>query len=174
MGYTITDIAYFFNNTKGAIRFYEDKGFITPERNATGYRIYNAKDILQLFYLRRYREYGFSIQETIDYFRSDNVHSLNKLLVSLEEKDQELEQRQKELANMRLWLKDYQSKLRMFINYPDSFLLLKINGYIYLNIDFFEKGNKSKDIIHAWINASPWTNIKSVEMPMMNKYIHPE
>ena len=46
------------------IRYYSDIHLVDPnERNESGYRIFNEKDIKKLIFVRRAREFGFSIQE---------------------------------------------------------------------------------------------------------------
>ena len=46
------------------IRYYSDIHLVDPnERNESGYRIFNGKDVKKLIFVRRAREFGFSIQE---------------------------------------------------------------------------------------------------------------
>ena len=46
-----------------AIRFYEDKGLITPERNAGGQRRYLRSDIRRLSFILIAQQLGFSIRQ---------------------------------------------------------------------------------------------------------------
>lgn len=46
-----------------AIRFYEDKGLITPHRNAGGHRRYMRSDIRRLSFIRIMQQLGFSIED---------------------------------------------------------------------------------------------------------------
>lgn len=46
------------------LRFYEEKGLMeTPVRNASGYRIYGAKDVERLQFIQRAQDLGFSLQD---------------------------------------------------------------------------------------------------------------
>src|SRR5690606_40978901 len=45
-------------------RSYEQKGLLPPpERNGSGYRIYDEKDLARLHFIRRSQELGFSLQD---------------------------------------------------------------------------------------------------------------
>ena len=46
-----------------AIRFYEDKGLITPHRNAGGHRRYMRSDIRRLSFIMIMQQLGFSIED---------------------------------------------------------------------------------------------------------------
>ncbi len=46
------------------LRYYEREGLLdAPERNATGYRIYQEKDLKRLNFISRSKELGFSLRE---------------------------------------------------------------------------------------------------------------
>lgn len=46
-----------------AIRFYEEKGLVTPHRNAGGHRRYMRSDIRRLSFIMIMQQLGFSIEE---------------------------------------------------------------------------------------------------------------
>ena len=50
-----------------AIRFYEDKGLITPHRNAGGHRRYMRSDIRRLSFIMIAQQLGLSIEEIRTY-----------------------------------------------------------------------------------------------------------
>ena len=60
--YTITDLALAFNVTPRAIRFYEDQGLISPERQGQN-RIYSRRDRARLAWILRGKRVGFSLAE---------------------------------------------------------------------------------------------------------------
>lgn len=60
--YTITDLAEEFEVTSRTIRFYEDKGLISPAREGTT-RIYSRSDRGRLKIILRGRRLGFSLQD---------------------------------------------------------------------------------------------------------------
>lgn len=45
------------------IRYYEDIGFIKPDRDANGYRNFGGKDLHKLTFIGRARSLGFTIEE---------------------------------------------------------------------------------------------------------------
>lgn len=62
----VLSIGYIANRTGlsvSAIRFYEEKGLITPHRNAGGHRRYLRSDIRRLSFIMIMQQLGFSIEE---------------------------------------------------------------------------------------------------------------
>jgi DNA-binding transcriptional MerR regulator len=60
--FSITELALAFNVTPRAIRFYEDQGLITPERQGQN-RIYSRRDRARLAWILRAKNVGFSLAE---------------------------------------------------------------------------------------------------------------
>ena len=48
------------------IRYYEDIGLVTPQREANGYRVFRESDAHKLAFLARARALGFSIEDCRD------------------------------------------------------------------------------------------------------------
>lgn len=47
------------------IRYYEETGLIAPPaRSASGYRVYSQDNVHELRFVRRARDYGFTVEET--------------------------------------------------------------------------------------------------------------
>ncbi|PCH93543.1 MAG: Cu(I)-responsive transcriptional regulator [Rhodobacteraceae bacterium] len=60
----IGDIAKRADLPTKTVRYYADQGLVNPAgRNAAGYRIYDAKALRKLIFVRRARAMGFSIKE---------------------------------------------------------------------------------------------------------------
>jgi MerR family copper efflux transcriptional regulator len=60
----ISDVAKKTGLTSKAIRFYEEKGLVTPPlRGENGYRSYNPKHLEELTLLRQARQVGFTLEE---------------------------------------------------------------------------------------------------------------
>lgn len=71
--YGISELAQEFGITARAIRFYEDKGLLTPLRDGQR-RIYNGRDRVRLMLILRGKRLGFSlreIQEIIDLYHAE-------------------------------------------------------------------------------------------------------
>ena len=78
--YSIRQLCREFGATARALRFYEDKGLLTPARKGQT-RVYDARDRARLKLILRGRRIGFTLQEIQDmldlYDRKDhNVHQM--------------------------------------------------------------------------------------------------
>lgn len=60
--FTITDLATGFAVTPRAIRFYEDQGLISPQRQGQN-RVYSRRDRARLAWILRAKNVGFSLAE---------------------------------------------------------------------------------------------------------------
>ena len=64
--YSIGDLAHEFGITTRTIRFYEDKGLISPQR-VSGVRAYNKRDRARLVLILRGKRLGFSLEVISEY-----------------------------------------------------------------------------------------------------------
>ena len=75
--YNINEVAKMFNITTNKIRFYEEKGLISPKRNSQNeYRQYNVNDIMRLQSIILYRSIGMSIDNIRDMLNDSAKHNL--------------------------------------------------------------------------------------------------
>ena len=83
--YTVTELAKELGMTARAIRFYEDKGLITPQRAGTT-RVYSARDRGRMILILRGKRLGFSlstIKEYLDLYDTDiTQHAQLRLLLA--------------------------------------------------------------------------------------------
>jgi DNA-binding transcriptional MerR regulator len=108
ISYTITDLAKEFDLTTRAIRFYEDMGLLSPQREGVGgrSRIYSARDRTRLKLTLRAKRLGLSLTEAkdiIDLYDSprDTGVQLEKFLSVLAVHRKELEEQMTDLqANL--------------------------------------------------------------------------
>jgi DNA-binding transcriptional MerR regulator len=108
ISYTITDLAKEFDLTTRAIRFYEDMGLLSPQREGVGgrSRVYSARDRTRLKLTLRAKRLGLSLTEAkdiIDLYDSprDTGVQLQKFLSVLAVHKKELEEQMMDLqANM--------------------------------------------------------------------------
>lgn len=97
--YSISQLAHEFGITARAIRFYEDKGLICPQRDGQR-RIFSARDRVRLMLILRGKRLGFSlreIQEILDLYDTDTgeTKQLAHLLAKIQERrDSLLRQRE--------------------------------------------------------------------------------
>ena len=108
--FAIADLAKEFGISTRAIRFYEAKGLLSPERvGAT--RIFRRRDRARLILILRGKRLGFSLRDISDYLslydanRSQQVHLLtakvDERLASLEAQLQDLQTTIAELKEIR-------------------------------------------------------------------------
>lgn len=97
--YTVTELAKELGMTARAVRFYEDKRLITPQRAGTT-RVYSVRDRARMILILRGKRLGFSlntIKEYLDLYDTDiTQHAQLRLLLAAvaRRRDQLLAQRQ--------------------------------------------------------------------------------
>ena len=102
--YSISDLAGEFDITTRTIRFYEEKGYLSPSRNGTR-RIYSPTDRTALRLILRGKRLGLSLDETAEMIRmygspGGNRKQLEKFLLRISEKREELELKRRDLEVM--------------------------------------------------------------------------
>ncbi|MEK9722696.1 MAG: MerR family DNA-binding transcriptional regulator, partial [Rhodospirillaceae bacterium] len=90
----IADLAAEFGVTTRTIRFYEDKGLVTPERRGQR-RVYHPRDRVRLQLIMRGKRLGFSLEEIrtmIDLYDADpsEIAQLQLFLGKLHERKAQL------------------------------------------------------------------------------------
>ena len=100
----ISDVAKITGLTSKAIRFYEEKGLVTPPmRSENGYRTYTQQHLNELTLLRQARQVGFNLEESgelVNLFNDPQRHSADVKRRTLE-KVAEIERHIEELQSMR-------------------------------------------------------------------------
>ena len=94
--YAIREHARQFDITPRSIRFYEDQGLISPERNGQT-RIYSKRDKVRLKLILRGKRLGFTLAETGRLFElydadKSSAKQLTTMLALIEEKKADLSQ----------------------------------------------------------------------------------
>lgn len=118
---TITEVCEMFSLTARTLRYYEEIGLLTPERNRANHRMYNKKELAKIKLIERGKRYNFNLDEikemillfdidrsgeaqlerTIEYGR-EKVKEIDKRIAELEQIKREilfLERRFKEKLN---------------------------------------------------------------------------
>ena len=99
--WTIADLADEFDVTHRTIRFYEDRGLLTPERRGT-HRVYHPRDRVRLALVLRGKRLGFDLTEIrriVDMYDQSPGESgqLTYLLEQIAARRAELEQRRADI-----------------------------------------------------------------------------
>ncbi|RZQ52880.1 MerR family transcriptional regulator [Pseudoalteromonas phenolica] len=94
--FSISELAKEFDITTRSIRFYEDQGLISPERNGQT-RIYSKRDKVRLKLILRGKRLGFTLAETGRLFElydadKSSAKQLTTMLALIEEKKADLSQ----------------------------------------------------------------------------------
>ena len=102
--YSISELATEFGITTRTIRFYEEKGYLSPKRQGTK-RIYSQADRTQLRLILRGKRLGLSLDETAEMIQmygspQGNRKQLEIFVSRIEEKRAELERKQRDLEVM--------------------------------------------------------------------------
>ncbi|MCH9690801.1 MAG: MerR family DNA-binding transcriptional regulator [Gammaproteobacteria bacterium] len=102
--YSISELAREFDITTRTIRFYEDRGLLSPARRGQT-RVYSPEDRVRLKLILRGKRLGLSLDESreiIDMYdpAGSNVEQLQALLKSIEAKRQQLQQQQQDILSM--------------------------------------------------------------------------
>ena len=99
--WSITELAEEFGVTLRTIRFYEDRGLISPERRGTS-RVFHPRDRVRLALVLRGKRLGFSLDEIatiVDMYDAERGEAgqLRYLLDQIDVRRTELEQRRKDI-----------------------------------------------------------------------------
>jgi DNA-binding transcriptional MerR regulator len=114
--WTIAELAEEFGVTLRTIRFYEDRGLITPERRGRQ-RVFRPRDRVRLELILRGRRLGFSLQEIariVDMYDAEpgEVGQLRYLLEQIAGRRAELEQRRQDIDRTLAELAEVEARCR--------------------------------------------------------------
>jgi DNA-binding transcriptional MerR regulator len=106
--YTIGDLAREFSVTLRTLRFYEDRGLLSPRRDGTA-RIYDARDRDRLSVILKGKQLGFTLTEIRAMLAEDRVSdgaaNLKLSLDQIEDQISHLEQQKAEIEQALAELK---------------------------------------------------------------------
>lgn len=118
--YTISDLAQEFDITTRTIRFYEDKGLISPRRQGQT-RLYSPADRTKLKLILRGKRLGLSLEESREIIEmynpgSNNAEQLNRLIGKIQERRALLQAQKHDLELMLQELDDAEQRARAALN----------------------------------------------------------
>jgi len=126
--HSISDLSQEFDITTRTLRFYEEKGLISPQRQGQN-RIYSAADRARLKLILRGKRLGLTLEESSGIIamydpQTNNKKQLQTLIHKIREKRHQLEQQQKDLELMILDLNDSEERCLITLGTPKN---VKIN-----------------------------------------------
>jgi DNA-binding transcriptional MerR regulator len=112
--YSISELAKEFDITTRTIRFYEDKGLLSPSRQGQT-RIYSAGDRIILKLILRGKRLGFSLEQSGEIIKmydpaSNNQEQLTRLVESIRTKREQLELQRHDIEIMMLDLQEAEER----------------------------------------------------------------
>ncbi len=116
--FTISDLATEFEISPRTIRFYEEKGLISPQRTKGNHRIYDKRDHARLKLILRGKRFGYSLDEILEMLgmtdlNISEVEQIEKSLIYGDKKMAEIRERIKELELLEEDLLGVRKKLSM-------------------------------------------------------------
>ncbi|MBP3656236.1 MAG: MerR family transcriptional regulator [Clostridia bacterium] len=79
MKYRVGEIASMLGLSISALRFFEDRGLISPTRSAqNGYRLYEPIDLNRFLRIKTYAQCGFSLEEIAELLRQEDMAMLSE------------------------------------------------------------------------------------------------
>lgn len=114
--YSIGELAKAFDITPRSIRFYEEQGLVTPQRNGQT-RVYLKKDKVRLKLILRGKRLGFSLSETKTLFNLYDSHQnseaqLEAVLEMTEQKRAVLHQQLEDIRMLMTELDDVEARCK--------------------------------------------------------------
>src|SRR5699024_2677143 len=103
---TITEVCNMYNLTPRTLRYYEEIGLLTPERNRSNHRVYDKKELAKIKLDERGKRYNFNldeIKEMILLFDIDRtgIAQLERTVEYGREKVKEIDKRIAELEQIK-------------------------------------------------------------------------
>lgn len=114
--YTIRDLAEDFAVTTRALRFYEERGLLRPQRKGQS-RVYSAADRVRLTLVLRGKRLGFTLDESAELIAmydpsGNNEGQLQALINKIQEKHQRIVAQKSEIELMLSDLKEWEQRSR--------------------------------------------------------------
>jgi DNA-binding transcriptional MerR regulator len=114
--YTISELADELEISPSSIRFYEDKGLISPQRTPGNQRLYLKKHRARLKMILRGKRFGFTLDEIgemigMEDMQMNEVEQINRSQMFFDKKIEEIRNRRAELDYMEKDLLSFKQKL---------------------------------------------------------------
>ena len=100
--YLIHEVAEQLNIAPSAIRFYEKKGLISPQKDPeNGYRVFDEYDIYKLWSITYHREFDLSVDEIYKLKHSDTLEAIDDMVKK--QKEETMRRIEKEKRQLGAW-----------------------------------------------------------------------
>lgn len=152
----INELATLFDVTTHTLRFYEQKGLITPvARTKKGYRLYDFESISRLEEILMCRSIDMPIHDIINYLNRKSVDHLSHHLSRLET---QLDKKIQELRDIKSQLKSGQETIDHYRIHKDTFFTQSFDERYLLFLEDIDDAKgfqlSEKDFYHAFLKSS--------------------
>ena len=155
--YSIGTMAHLMGISAEALRYYESKNIVSPIRDPeTGYRYFNTWDFHMLLRARHYQNYGFSLEEIGELFRSGELSQVRE---KMEDQEVVIEKEIIRQTNLLKRIRQSQSMLKDAMDSVGKFRIEERPGIYRMNTQkkytlFKEK--EQLDLISEWSEKEPF------------------
>jgi DNA-binding transcriptional MerR regulator len=117
--YTIGELSRMVNLTQRTIRYYEEIGLLhSVRRIENGKRVYTDDDVRRLKFINRLKMLGLSLAEMVELEKiyreqRNNREIIPKLIVLLDQRAAQIDDRINQLIALKKEIREYQVRLRM-------------------------------------------------------------
>ncbi len=118
--YTISELAKEFGVTTRTMRFYEEKGLISPRREGQK-RLYSSADRVRIKLILRGKRIGMSLAECVEVIdmydpEHNNADQLHSLISKVQSRSELLQQQKRDIDEMLAGLEEVQSLCESALN----------------------------------------------------------
>ena len=159
MKFKIGEISKLSGFSPSGIRFFENAGVISPVRGSNEkYREYSLNDLQRLLICRKYRECGFSLQESIEMLLHADVTELkNHISAQVACVEKQLNEKQALLEFLNQQVTD----INALEQTTEGFSVEQMPPLLWMKL--WQPGDDEKTIppftvVYEWINHGPFTN----------------
>src|SRR5512134_1146241 len=116
--YSIGELSRMVNLTQRTIRYYEEIGLLhSVRRIENGKRVYTDDDVRRLKFINRLKVLGLSLAEMVELEKihrkqRNNREIIPKLIVLLDERADQIDERIHQLTALKREIREYQARLR--------------------------------------------------------------
>jgi len=116
--YPIGELSRMVNLTQRTIRYYEEIGLLhSVRRIENGKRVYTDDDVRRLKFINRLKVLGLSLAEMVELEKiyrqqRNNREIIPKLIVLLDQRADQIDERIRQLTALKREIREYQARLR--------------------------------------------------------------
>ncbi len=162
--YDISDVCRLFGMTPNGVRFYEEKGFIQPDRTSGGRRKYTVEDLEKLMNAKAIRALEVDLQSVRDDFIGVEEADWRRALRAAEAKIQEIQRQMAKLQASQALLYEFCDRVRLMDADAPSVEAMSLPALYFLPMEpLFGRGREEQEALAMWLRLVP-------EIRQMNLY----